>query len=250
LSIQEKFIILEFTMRVAALSRQTGYNGGMRSPFSPLHLLVFVMLLVFLLFFLQLGLLALAFEKLGLSTSQGMLLLFASLFGSALNLPIVSIKAEKPESELESFKPRSLLRMPALPFTGRTIIAVNAGGCMVPLVFSASLIYRFPLTTQELLLAISIVSAVCYFLSRLVPGIGIGMPPLVAPVAAAIVAISVDRELAAPLAYICGTLGVLIGADLLRLRDIPRLGAPIASIGGAGTFDGIFLTGIVAVLLT
>jgi uncharacterized membrane protein len=27
------------------------------------------------------------------------------------------------------------------------------------------------------------------------------------------------------------------------------LGAPVASIGGAGTFDGIFLTGILAVLL-
>jgi len=27
------------------------------------------------------------------------------------------------------------------------------------------------------------------------------------------------------------------------------MGAPVASIGGAGTFDGIFMTGIVAVLL-
>jgi uncharacterized membrane protein len=27
------------------------------------------------------------------------------------------------------------------------------------------------------------------------------------------------------------------------------LGAPVASIGGAGTFEGVFLTGIVAVLL-
>jgi uncharacterized membrane protein len=35
----------------------------------------------------------------------------------------------------------------------------------------------------------------------------------------------------------------------LRLKDIRRLATPIASIGGAGTFDGIFLTGIVAVLL-
>jgi len=42
---------------------------------------------------------------------------------------------------------------------------------------------------------------------------------------------------------------VIIGADLLRLPDIRRLGTPFASIGGAGTFDGIFITGIVAVLL-
>jgi len=48
---------------------------------------------------------------------------------------------------------------------------------------------------------------------------------------------------------IAGTLGTLIGADLTNLRDIPSLGAPVASIGGAGTFDGVFLSGIIAVLL-
>jgi uncharacterized membrane protein len=31
---------------------------------------------------------------------------------------------------------------------------------------------------------------------------------------------------------------------------LQTLGAPVASIGGAGTFDGVFLTGIVAVLLS
>ncbi|MBS0554096.1 MAG: DUF1614 domain-containing protein, partial [Proteobacteria bacterium] len=49
--------------------------------------------------------------------------------------------------------------------------------------------------------------------------------------------------------YIGGTLGVLIGADLLRLNQVGKLGAPVASIGGAGTFDGIVLTGLLAVLL-
>jgi uncharacterized membrane protein len=51
------------------------------------------------------------------------------------------------------------------------------------------------------------------------------------------------------LAYISGSLGTLIGADLLNLNNIQGLGAPVASIGGAGTFDGIFVTGILAVLL-
>jgi len=58
-----------------------------------------------------------------------------------------------------------------------------------------------------------------------------------------------SREYAAPLAYISGCLGTLIGADLLNLRVMGELGASIASIGGAGTFDGVFLTGILAVLL-
>ena len=44
-------------------------------------------------------------------------------------------------------------------------------------------------------------------------------------------------------------MGVLKGTDLLRLGNIKHMGTPIASIGGAGTFDGFFMTGIVAVLL-
>jgi uncharacterized membrane protein len=51
------------------------------------------------------------------------------------------------------------------------------------------------------------------------------------------------------IAYLSGVLGTLIGADLTNLNKIADLGAPVASIGGAGTFDGVFLTGIVAVLL-
>ena len=51
------------------------------------------------------------------------------------------------------------------------------------------------------------------------------------------------------IAYVSGSLGTLIGADLLNLHRIAYLGAPVASIGGAGTFDGVFLTGIVAILL-
>ena len=52
-----------------------------------------------------------------------------------------------------------------------------------------------------------------------------------------------------PLAYIGGSLGTLVGADLLNLNRVQGLGAPLVSIGGAGTFDGIFLTGVLAVLI-
>lgn len=226
------------------------YTVAMRNQFSPPHLAVFVLLLVLLMVVIQLELISIVFAKLGLSYGQGMLLLFASLFGSVINLPLFSVKAEKPEIDPAQQSLRSLLRLPEMPFTGKTIVAVNFGGCLVPLVFSLSLISRFPLELPALLLAIAITSTICYAASRPVPGMGIGMPILVAPITAAVVALMLGGETASPLAYVAGTLGVLIGADLLRLRDIGKIGAPIASIGGAGTFDGIFLTGIVAVLLT
>ena len=78
---------------------------------------------------------------------------------------------------------------------------------------------------------------------------GIAIPTLVPPIAAALVAAVVSWRNAAALAYASGSLGVLIGADLLNLDKLRGLGAPVASIGGAGTFDGIFVTGLLAVLL-
>lgn len=92
-------------------------------------------------------------------------------------------------------------------------------------------------------------AVVAYFTSYAVPGIGIAMPFLIAPIASVVMATMLDPEQRAVLAYIGGTLGVLIGADLLRLKDVCKTWAPIASIGGAGTFDGIFLSGLIAVLL-
>ena len=62
-------------------------------------------------------------------------------------------------------------------------------------------------------------------------------------------ALLLSLKRAAPLAYIGGSLGTLVGADLLNLGRVQGLGAPLVSIGGAGTFDGIFLTGVLAVLI-
>ena len=87
-------------------------------------------------------------------------------------------------------------------------------------------------------------------LARPVPGVGIAIPLFVPPLVAAATGLLLAPDHAPALAYIAGTMGCLIGADLLNLHRLPGLGAPVASIGGAGTFDGIFFTGIIAVLLT
>ena len=122
------------------------------------------------------------------------------------------------------------------------------GGAVIPTLMSTYLLVRNQLWVQAALATVA-VAAVCYWLSRPIPGLGIAEPVFVPSVTTAIVALLLSREHAAPLAYIGGSLGTLIGADLLNLGNIRGLGAPVASIGGAGTFDGIFLTGIVAVLL-
>ena len=93
----------------------------------------------------------------------------------------------------------------------------------------------------------AIVAAVVFFVARPVGGVGVQVPIFLPPLMAAAVALLLSRDHAAPLAYISGTLGTLIGADVLNLGNLA--GVRVASIGGAGTFDGVFLTGIIAVLL-
>lgn len=133
-----------------------------------------------------------------------------------------------------------------------TIMAVNLGGAVIPLIVSVYLLSRYSELVLPSLMATLVVTFLVYLIARSVAGIGIVTPFFIPPMIAALAAFMVIGGFyigTAAVAYVAGTLGTLIGADLLKLNVIPRLGAPVASIGGAGTFDGIFLTGIIAVLL-
>jgi len=130
----------------------------------------------------------------------------------------------------------------------RTVLAVNVGGALIPTGLSLFLMIKQRLYVLGIV-GVAIVAAIVHWLAKPVPGVGIAIPTFLPPIAAAVTAVVLSRRMAAPLAYIAGTLGTLIGGDLLNLGLLPGLGAPVASIGGAGTFDGVFLTGILAVLL-
>lgn len=224
-------------------------NDAMRPPFSPLHLIFFLGLLLFITLSIQFGLMALTFEKLGLDTHSALLLLGTSLFGSVINLPLMTLQSDEPAPPPPAEEETGMWP-PQLPFDGRTRIMVNVGGCLVPVFFSAYLLRHYPLGAPETVVAVLAVAGVSFLMSRPMHGIGVAMPVLVAPLSAALVAVVLGGEYRAPLAYVAGSLGVLIGADLLRLKDIRAMRFPVASIGGAGTFDGIFMTGLVAVLLS
>ncbi len=218
-------------------------------PFSPLRLLLFILALSFLVIFVQIGLISIAFDKLGLSKESAYTLLLCTLAGSLINLPLFSLKAD---SEAPLRMPPGMMGWPFLklpPFTGRVLVTANVGGAVVPFAFSLYLISHNPLNPLHVAIAVTAVAAISHAISRPIPGAGIGMPTLLAPIAAALFASFLDPQQRAPLAYIGGTLGVLIGADLLRLNDIRKLGVPFAAIGGAGTFDGVYVTGLLAVLL-
>jgi len=211
-------------------------------------LLYLFLLSLFLVIFIQLGILGIVLEKLGLSPNSAALLLGSTLFGSMINLPLFKITSDENES-INNLKGPRLLFTSMQPFTGTTIIAINVGGALIPIFFSLYLIFFHQLNPLQFIPAIMVVSYISYIFSRPIQGLGVGIPVFIAPVTAALVALIIAPAQSPPIAYVCGTLGVLIGADLFRLKDIKQMAVPVAAIGGAGTFDGIFFTGIIAVLL-
>ncbi|MGH7905556.1 MAG: DUF1614 domain-containing protein, partial [Candidatus Binataceae bacterium] len=129
-----------------------------------------------------------------------------------------------------------------------TVIAINVGGALIPILLSIYLMIRVGGFVRAII-ATGIVSAVVYHFSDLVPGVGIAVPTIIPGILAAVIAVLIARRRSAAVAYVAGSMGCLLGADIYNLHAISRLHAPIASIGGAGTFDGVFVSGIIAVLL-
>jgi uncharacterized membrane protein len=203
---------------------------------------------VFLVVLLEVGALRYAYVRIGISPRGAMLVLLGSLVGSYFNIPLT----EFPERQILSGQEIDFFGIhyivPVVVDWPGTIVAVNVGGALIPGLISLYLLVRHRLWLRGVL-AIAGVSAVCHFLAKPVPGLGIALPIFVPAIASAVVAMVLSLRQSAPLAYIGGSLGALVGADLLNLGRVQGLGAPVVSIGGAGTFDGVFLTGILAVLL-
>jgi uncharacterized membrane protein len=218
-------------------------------------LIFFLMLIYFLTALVMLPLLILgwigeAFLQLGLSPGMMFSLLILTLVGSLVNIPLYRFENREMVGEQVVSYFGMRYRVPRLEQSQGTTLAVNVGGALIPVALSGYLISQihFGLSLPILL---GVVTVVVHRLARPVRGMGIGVPGLVPPLVAALGAyLLCASEFRAPCAYIASTLGILIGADLLNLGQIRQLGAPVASIGGAGTFDAIFFSGIIAVLLS
>ncbi len=217
-------------------------------PYPPLYLLALGLLLGVLLVLLRLGLIRYVYERLGLSRRAAVLILFGALLGSSINIPLAKLPAQR----LVEAKVVDLFGMqyviPTVVERQSTVIAMNVGGALIPALLSLHLLLQGGVR-RRMLVALGLVTLLTHLLAQPVPGVGIALPPLVPALATAALALLLDRNDAPRTAFIAGTLGTLIGADLLNLGIVQQLGAPIVSIGGAGTFDGVFVIGIIAVAL-
>ncbi len=215
-------------------------------PLILLFILSFFFIWLFLFGFIHLGIIGYAFQKIGIPPGYMMSLLLLCLVGSFINIPIKKITTTRLiEGEIVGFWG---LRFRIPVYRKRyTVVAVNLGGAVIPALISIYLIAHFGQYFRTAM-AIAVVAFVTYRFARPVPGVGITVPLFAPPITAALISLVLTSH-APAMAYISGTLGTLIGADLMNLGKIEGLQAPVASIGGAGTFDGIFFTGILAVLL-
>lgn len=237
-----------------------------RTVFRPVSmvylLLLIVMLIIFvpLIFFLIGDLLV---SALGIPAQWVGGFFIVSLFGSFVNIPVATLESRVPMvrvREVSAFGVTWQIPSVGLGVT-RTHVTINLGGAALPVVVSSYLL-GMPLMpalsnpVNEYLAIATVLLIVTVAVNRsanVISGLGIATPAMVPPLVTVLATLLVDYispiHSPAQVAYIGGTLGTLIGADLLNLHRIRDLGAPVVSMGGAGTFDGVYLTGLVSVLL-
>ncbi|MBS3818513.1 DUF1614 domain-containing protein [bacterium] len=204
-----------------------------------------------------------ALSRLGMSPEIALLVLAGMLFGGAINIPLRRFQREN-EVVYDPMQIFGLdrLRMQLgenwpFPFRKKAqtsmVLAVNVGGCLIPSAIAfyeiIRIIHRGPQFFLALLMITGLNVGVCYRIARPVANVGIAMHPFIPPLVAAVPSILLLPEFAPPVAFVAGVMGSLIGADLLHLKSIQELHTGMASIGGAGTFDGIVLSGMIAALL-
>lgn len=236
------------------------YSGG----FIPA--LLFMVVLFFLFVFLPVSMVAEAFSKLGLTTAQGLLMFIAILVGRLVNIPfhtserLVVVPGPRTVSYGldEAGRPIQIERESGNELK-KQVFAVNVGGFIMPVLLSLTFLVRQHMVYQAdgvyawIVFVMVMVAAGCYALAKSDPYTGMRIP-LVLPALITFVCVYffVPGQFRPVAAYVAGTMGAVLGGNIIPLL-IPRfrnsVGTPLVSIGGPGTFGGVFVAGILSVLL-
>jgi uncharacterized membrane protein len=220
-------------------------------------LLILAIPIIFIYLFLRLS--ETAFEQVGFDHWHASLAVFGSVLGSLFDIPLHAGPISSYPGWYVSLASAIGLDFAAAfhPF----YLTVNLGGCLIPLAVSLDLLRRGQASISKAILGIVVVAGITYYFAIPIANEGIVLPFWLSPSLAAICGLVLGRgyNKAPALAYISGSMGTLLGADIFNLITpgvLPAL-SPIGyhavrplvlSVGGAGVFDGIFLTGVLAVL--
>ncbi len=224
----------------------------MRNLFFPPLVLPLFFLLVILPFTILIFLLATSevFKILfGISELEAMILFALIVIGSFINIPVYEKEGKEILKSVSFFGIIYYLRE-----RKKIIVALNVGGAILPSILAIKVLTDVPFFPW--IFSFLITSFAIYFYAKPIPRVGIVVPMFVPPIISilssyiAISSFNLPISFLPKIAFSSGVLGSLLGADILHLKDIERVGSGVVSIGGAGTFDGIFLTGILAVIFS
>ncbi len=202
---------------------------------------IFFILIPILILYLTYLFLTKAFRYMGFSSFEALLIVFVSII-SGFDLFIYGVNL----SNIHLFEYN----------TWR--VGINFGGALIPIILSIYLIIRKKIHIKKVVLGILVVTVITFLVTQPVPSKGIVsyypyfLLPAISASISSIFLLWKDFKKAAPLAYISGSLGVLVGADFLHLPELlshQNYQVTNAVIGGANVFDMIFITGILAVIL-
>ncbi len=234
-------------VRVKNIKNVVGPNTN-NMFFIPGAILTFILFLLFLPFLFALGylnIIVIGFEALGISSRATLIILASILVGSLVNIPLTKKKMFLvQESRFFGFFKSQKMAVHCL--------AVNLGGAVIPCLLSFYLLFiaqRKGFDLKPIFIATLLMTLLSKIFSKVVPGKGIVLPFFIPPVFSAILALILAPGYVAFCAFISGVLGTLIGADILNIWKIRNFQGYL-SIGGAGVFDGIFLVGIMSVLIS
>ncbi|MEM3833697.1 MAG: DUF1614 domain-containing protein [Thermoprotei archaeon] len=231
-------------------------------PLASFFMYLLTILMSFIVIYLLLWSSGKVFMSLGLNPRLVSLIIFASLFGSFINIPIYKYTLDEEIILTINYVNFYGIIYPIPSFEkvkNKSVLAVNLGGAVIPVLTSLYLSYK--LFTLEfdalvpLLISIIVASFVIHIYAKPIPHLGIAVPTFIPPFISMTLALfwgylGFNKSIMLTIAYVSGTLGALIGADLANLNKIRTFKSPMVSVGGAGTFDGIFLSGLLAVLFT
>ena len=200
------------------------------APFLFVYVVLLFAVLAFWFVLLEIHVINYAFTLAGLPPELAFAALLASLIGSYINFPVARLHGGQPHPAMLISSYGVRYRIPQRGWDGTTVLAVNVGGAVVPVLITVYLLTHQPEILGPALVAAVIVALIVNRSARPIRGLGIATPMFIPPIVAALAGYFLGGAThAAPVAYISGVLGTLIGADIMNIGRLSDLGAPVAS---------------------
>lgn len=185
-----------------------------------------------------------------------MIILFAMLTGSVIEIPFAKIRSKKPE-QLFKYAPilEEIYSVPIIEELNigkqrvfDTTITLNLGGAVIPALAVLYLLLTQPNNTALEIMLIVILAVT--MLTEVMGGVGTLINEYIGLIALPF-ALIVAPENAATVTFIAGVGGIIIGNTIsIAAFNKERTGSAFLSIGGAGSFKSIYVTTIIASLIS